>query len=56
MMQLKADIVRRKYRSVRARLKEKSVSYASSLKMLEISIKEQEDEMKRLQVKSMILQ
>nr|XP_012145054.1 PREDICTED: golgin IMH1 [Megachile rotundata] len=49
MMQIKANIVRMKYRSMRSDLKEKSVFYASSLKNLEDEIKEQENEMKRLQ-------
>ncbi|XP_066595920.1 outer dynein arm-docking complex subunit 3 [Prorops nasuta] len=49
MMQIKADIVRRKYKSVYSGLKEKSVSYSFSLKELENSIKEQENEIKRLQ-------
>ncbi|KAK2578465.1 hypothetical protein KPH14_011634 [Odynerus spinipes] len=50
MMQIKANIVRRKYRSVYFKLKERSVFYASSLKELEDDIKEHENEMKRLQV------
>ncbi|XP_011872644.1 PREDICTED: eukaryotic translation initiation factor 4 gamma-like [Vollenhovia emeryi] len=49
MMQIKANIARMKYRSVCSELKEKSVFYASSLKDLEDGIKQQENEMKRLQ-------
>ncbi|XP_034188285.2 outer dynein arm-docking complex subunit 3-like [Osmia lignaria lignaria] len=49
MMQIKANIVRMKYRSMRSDLKEKSVFYASSLKNLEYEMREQENEMKRLQ-------
>ncbi|CAK9823048.1 Outer dynein arm-docking complex subunit 3 [Anthophora retusa] len=49
MMQIKANIARMKYRSMRADLKEKSVLYASSLKTLEDEIREQESEIKRLQ-------
>lgn len=52
MMQIKANISRMKYRSVASELKEKSVSYASSLKDLEDGIKQQENEIKRLQARS----
>lgn len=50
MMQIKANISRMKYRAMCSDLKEKSVLYASSLKNLEDEIREQESEMKRLQV------
>ncbi|XP_076232923.1 coiled-coil domain containing protein 151 [Calliopsis andreniformis] len=49
MMQMKANITRMKYRSMRSDLKEKSVLYVSSLKSLEDEIKEHENEIKRLQ-------
>ncbi|XP_076627774.1 coiled-coil domain containing protein 151 [Colletes latitarsis] len=49
MMQIKANLTRIKYRSTRAELKEKSVLYASSLKSLEDEIREQQQEVKRLQ-------
>ncbi|KAL6264583.1 hypothetical protein P5V15_004685 [Pogonomyrmex californicus] len=49
MMQIKANIARMKYRSVCSELKEKSVFYASSLKDLEDGIRQQENEIKRLQ-------
>ncbi|XP_048260073.1 nuclease SbcCD subunit C [Bombus terrestris] len=49
MMQIKANIARMKYRSMCSDLKQKSVLYASSLKSLEDEIKEQENEMKRLE-------
>ncbi|XP_050453808.1 trichoplein keratin filament-binding protein isoform X1 [Cataglyphis hispanica] len=49
MMQIRANISRMKYRSVSSNLKEKSVFYASSLKDLEDSIRQQENEIKRLQ-------
>ncbi|XP_068969856.1 outer dynein arm-docking complex subunit 3 [Bombus flavifrons] len=49
MMQIKANIARMKYRSMCSDLKQKSVLYASSLKGLEDEIKEQENEMKRLE-------
>ncbi|XP_015434232.1 PREDICTED: coiled-coil domain-containing protein 151 [Dufourea novaeangliae] len=49
MKQIKANLTRMKYRSMRSDLKEKSVSYASSLKSLEDEIREQENEVKRLQ-------
>ncbi|CAL1684067.1 unnamed protein product [Lasius platythorax] len=49
MMQIKANISRMKYRSVSSELKEKSVLYASSLKDLEDGIRQQENEIKRLQ-------
>lgn len=52
MMQIKANISRMKYRSVYSELKEKSVFYASSLKDLEDGIKQQENEIKRLQARS----
>ncbi|XP_028050424.2 uncharacterized protein LOC105839819 [Monomorium pharaonis] len=48
MMQINANIARMKYRSVCSELKEKSVFYAFSLKDLEDSIKQQENEIKRL--------
>ncbi|XP_017795299.1 PREDICTED: coiled-coil domain-containing protein 151 [Habropoda laboriosa] len=48
-MQIKANIARMKYRSMHADLKEKSVLYASSLKSLEDEMREQENEVKRLQ-------
>jgi len=51
MMQIKANIARMKYRSVCSELKEKSVFYASSLKNLEDGIREQENEIKRLQAR-----
>lgn len=51
MMQIKANIARMKYRSVCSELREKSVFYASSLKDLEDGIKQQEIEIKRLQVR-----
>lgn len=51
MMQIKANIARMKYRSVSSELKEKSVFYASSLKDLEDGIKQQENEIKRLQAR-----
>ncbi|XP_053987818.1 uncharacterized protein LOC128881107 [Hylaeus volcanicus] len=51
MMQIKANLTRMKYRSTRADLKEKSVLYASSLKSLEDEIREQENEIKRLQAR-----
>ncbi|KAI4500711.1 hypothetical protein M0802_004303 [Mischocyttarus mexicanus] len=50
MMQVKANIIRRKYKSIYCRLKERSVFYASSLKELENDIKEHENEMKRLRI------
>ncbi|KAG5310801.1 CC151 protein, partial [Acromyrmex insinuator] len=53
MMQIKANIARMKYRSVCSELKEKSVLYASSLKNLEDGIKQQENEIKRLQARLM---
>ena len=53
MMQIKANITRMKYRSVCSELKEKSVLYASSLKNLEDGIKQQENEIKRLQARLM---
>ncbi|KZC11978.1 hypothetical protein WN55_03483, partial [Dufourea novaeangliae] len=46
MKQIKANLTRMKYRSMRSDLKEKSVSYASSLKSLEDEIREQENEVK----------
>nr|XP_012235692.1 PREDICTED: filamin A-interacting protein 1-like [Linepithema humile] len=49
MMQIKANIARMKYRSVCSELKEKSVFYSSSLKDLEEGIRQQENEIKRLQ-------
>ncbi|XP_043579403.1 outer dynein arm-docking complex subunit 3 [Bombus pyrosoma] len=49
MMQIKANIARMKYRSMCSDLKQRSVLYASSLKSLEDEIKEQENEMKRLE-------
>ncbi|XP_011697609.1 PREDICTED: rho-associated protein kinase 1 [Wasmannia auropunctata] len=49
MMQIKANIARMKYRSVCSELKEKSVFYASSLQDLEDGIRQQENEIKRLQ-------
>ncbi|XP_070157234.1 outer dynein arm-docking complex subunit 3 [Polyergus mexicanus] len=49
MMQIKANISRMKYRSISSKLKEKSVFYASSLKDLEDGIRQQENEIKRLQ-------
>lgn len=52
MMQIKANISRMKYRSVSSELKEKSVLYASSLKDLEDGIRQQENEIKRLQARS----
>lgn len=51
MMQIKANISRMKYRTVCSELKEKSVFYASSLKDLEDGIRQQENEIKRLQVR-----
>ncbi|XP_018401762.1 PREDICTED: uncharacterized protein LOC108778936 [Cyphomyrmex costatus] len=48
-MQIKANISRMKYRSVCSELKEKSVLYACSLKNLEDGIRQQENEIKRLQ-------
>ncbi|XP_043676592.1 meiosis-specific nuclear structural protein 1 [Vespula pensylvanica] len=50
MLIIKANIVRRKYKSVYCKLKQRSVSYASSLKVLEDDIKEHENEMKRLRI------
>lgn len=50
VMQMEADMVRKKYRSVRASLKSDAAFYVSSLKNLEHSIKEQELEIKQLQV------
>nr|XP_050858566.1 meiosis-specific nuclear structural protein 1 [Vespula vulgaris] len=50
MLIIKANIVRRKYKSVYCKLKQRSVSYASSLKELEDDIKEHENEMKRLRI------
>lgn len=52
MLILKANIVRRKYKSIYCKLKQRSVTYASSLKELEDDIKEHENEMKRLRVSS----
>ncbi|CAD6216367.1 GSCOCG00004521001-RA-CDS [Cotesia congregata] len=49
VMQMEADMVRKKYRSVRASLKSDAAFYVSSLKNLEQSIKEQELEIKQLQ-------
>ncbi|XP_074112332.1 outer dynein arm-docking complex subunit 3-like [Cotesia typhae] len=49
VMQMEADMVRKKYRSVRASLKSDAAFYVSSLKSLEHSIKEQELEIKQLQ-------
>lgn len=51
MMQIKANIARMKYRSVCSELREKSVFYASSLKNMEDGIKQQENEIKRLQAR-----
>lgn len=51
VMQMEADTVRKKYRSVRANLKADAAFYVSSLRNLEQSIKEQEMEIKQLQVK-----
>ncbi|XP_031836894.2 coiled-coil domain containing protein 151 [Nomia melanderi] len=51
MKQIKANLTRMKYRAMRSNLKEKSVSYASSLKSLEDEIREQENEVKRLQAR-----
>lgn len=51
MMQIKANIARMKYRSVCSELREKSVFYASSLKNLEDGIRQQENEIKRLQAR-----
>ncbi|KAL2718637.1 meiosis-specific nuclear structural protein 1 [Vespula squamosa] len=48
MLIIKANIVRRKYKSVYCKLKQRSVSYVASLKELEDDIKEHENEMKRL--------
>ncbi|XP_035734137.1 coiled-coil domain-containing protein 183-like [Vespa mandarinia] len=50
MLIIKANIVRRKYKSVHCKLKQRSVTYASSLKELEDDIKEHENEIKRLRV------
>lgn len=52
MMQIKTNISRMKYRSICSELKEKSVFYASSLENLEDGIREQENEIKRLQARS----
>ncbi|KAK0171981.1 hypothetical protein PV328_005364 [Microctonus aethiopoides] len=49
VMQMEADTVRKKYRSVRANLKADAAFYVSSLRNLEQSIKEQEMEIKQLQ-------
>ncbi|KAH0564520.1 calponin homology domain-containing protein DDB_G0272472 [Cotesia glomerata] len=49
VMQMEADMVRKKYRSVRASLKSDAAFYVSSLKNLEQSLKEQELEIKQLQ-------
>lgn len=50
-MQMEADTVRKKYRSVRASLKSDAAFYVSSLRNLELNIKEQDTEIKQLQVK-----
>lgn len=47
---MEADIVRKKYRSVRASLKSDAAFYVSSLKNLEQNLKDQELEIKQLQV------
>ncbi|XP_057325847.1 calponin homology domain-containing protein DDB_G0272472 [Microplitis mediator] len=49
IMQMEADIVRKKYRSVRASLKSDAAFYVSSLKNLEQNLKDQELEIKQLQ-------
>lgn len=51
MMQIKNNITRMKYRSVCSELKEKSVFYASILKDLEDDIRQQENEIRRLQAR-----
>lgn len=51
MMQIKNNIARMKYRSVCSELKEKSVFYASILKDLEDDIRQQENEIRRLQAR-----
>ena len=50
VMQMEAETVRKKYKSVRNTLKSDASFYASCLDDLEENIKEQENEMKRLQV------
>lgn len=47
---MEADTVRKKYRSVWSSLKADSSFYSSCLDTLEINIREQENEIKRLQV------
>ncbi|XP_034948178.1 golgin subfamily A member 6-like protein 6 [Chelonus insularis] len=49
VMQMEADTVRKKYRSVRATLKSDAAFYVSSLQKLEQSVKEQDAEIKQLQ-------
>ncbi|KAF7997249.1 hypothetical protein HCN44_005526 [Aphidius gifuensis] len=49
VMQMEADTVRKKYRSVRASLKSDAAFYVSSLKNLEENIKDQELEIQQLQ-------
>ncbi|XP_026672957.1 uncharacterized protein LOC113464843 [Ceratina calcarata] len=51
MLQIKANIARMKYRSMGSDFQEKSVFYASTLKNLEDEIKEQVNEIKRLQAR-----
>lgn len=51
MMQIKANIARMKYRSMRSDLKERSILYASSMTHIEDEIKEQENELIRLQAR-----
>lgn len=50
VMQMEADIVRKKYRSVRASLKSDAAFYVSSLKDLEGNIRDQQLEIQQLQV------
>lgn len=52
MMQIKANITRMKYLSMRSDLMKKSVFYPSILKSLEDEIKERENETRRLQARN----
>lgn len=52
MMQIKANITRMKYLSMRSDLKKRSVFYPSILKSLEDEIKERENETRRLQARN----
>ena len=54
-MQMEADTVRKKYQAVRASLKSDDSLYASCLNSLQTSIREQESEIKRLEVRNRIV-